>query len=84
MKMRALAICDRCGLRHLYTDLKREWTGLFVCDNCYEEKHPQLDPQHKDFSDPKPLENPRPELTSTPPDNSAFTTAFPSTSGGGS
>ena len=83
MKLRALAICDRCGLRHLYKDLRKEWTGLFVCDGCFEDKHPQLEPKHKDFSDPKPLENPRPEGTLAAPDNTAFDDAFPNTSGGG-
>ena len=81
---RALAICDRCGLRHLYKDLKKEWTGWLVRDDCYEEKHPQLEPKHKDFADPVPLPNPRPEGSYETGDNTPFNQRFPNTSGGGS
>lgn len=35
-------ICDRCGFKYKNTDLKEEWTGLMVCDHCWEPKHPQL------------------------------------------
>jgi hypothetical protein len=36
------AICDRCGLKHKNTELRKEWTGLMVCSPCWEPKHPQL------------------------------------------
>jgi len=38
------AICDRCGQRYKYLDLKKEWTGFKVCPECYEPKAPQLYP----------------------------------------
>ena len=52
------AICDRCGLKYPYPDLKEEWTGLRVCSYCYEPKHPQLNPHSA--SDPEALRHPRP------------------------
>ncbi len=30
------AICDRCGFRYKFYNLKKEWTGLMVCDGCWE------------------------------------------------
>lgn len=34
-------ICDRCGFKYKNTDLRKEWTGLMVCDSCWEPRHPQ-------------------------------------------
>ncbi len=42
----AIAICDRCGFQYKYLTLKKEWTGFRVCPECYEPKHPQLEPIH--------------------------------------
>ena len=82
MKAKPWGICDRCGLRYHHEDLQREWTGLFVCvKGCWEEKHPQLEPKVHDFSDPKAIENPRPEVATAAPDNTAFEEAFPHTAG---
>lgn len=57
---KALAICNRCGHRVKYTELRREWTNLDVCPDCYDEKHPQLGP-FKARSDPQALYNPSPD-----------------------
>lgn len=35
------ACCDRCGFNFRNTDLKLEWTGLRVCGECFEVRHPQ-------------------------------------------
>lgn len=35
------AICDRCGFAHRNTELRLEWTGLRVCRECFEFRHPQ-------------------------------------------
>lgn len=78
---RALAICDRCGLRYKAKDRLREWTGLWVCTQCYEDKHPQLTPYVGDLSDPTPVPNARPETALAAPDNTAFDTQFPQTAG---
>ena len=40
--------CDRCGFVYKYTQLKTEWNNLKVCPDCFEPKHPQLEPRkHK-------------------------------------
>jgi hypothetical protein len=36
-----LVICDRCGFKYRSDELKLEWTGLRVCDPCFEQRHPQ-------------------------------------------
>lgn len=55
----ARAICDRCGFDVPYLDLKKEWTGFKVCSECFEPKHPQLEP-HTAPADPQALYRPRP------------------------
>jgi len=35
-------VCDRCGAEYLDNELREEWTGLWVCDTCWDPKHPQL------------------------------------------
>ena len=42
----AKAICDRCGLSYPYLSLKPEWTGLRTCPECWDYKHPSLDPRN--------------------------------------
>ena len=39
------AICDRCGFEIAYLALKTEWNGMRVCENCFDPKHPQLEPR---------------------------------------
>ena len=60
----SLAICDRCGFRYKYTQLRKEWTGFFVCSECYEPKEPQLDPVPH-VADPEALRNPRTQVPSS-------------------
>jgi NAD-dependent SIR2 family protein deacetylase len=55
------AICDRCGQRYKYLDLKKEWTGFKVCPECYEPKAPQLYPLPS-ISEPQALYEPRPDI----------------------
>lgn len=33
--------CHRCGFWFPSTEIKREWTGLYVCEKDYESRHPQ-------------------------------------------
>jgi hypothetical protein len=35
------AICDRCGLQFKADELKKEWTGLMVCEADWELRNPQ-------------------------------------------
>tara|TARA_R110000744_G_scaffold134862_1_gene244126 strand:- start:634 stop:1251 length:618 start_codon:yes stop_codon:yes gene_type:complete len=39
------AICDRCGFKYSFLSLREEWTGHKVCTDCWEPKHPQLEPR---------------------------------------
>lgn len=57
---RALGICDRCGFQYLLNELRKEWTGFKVCQECYEPKHPQLEPR-RTIDDPIALYEPRPD-----------------------
>ena len=74
----ANAICDRCGQQYPYLTLKKEWTGFKVCIECYEPKHPQLEPK-RNISDPQALLQPRPDapagidVYAGAPGDSAFT-----------
>jgi len=56
----ALALCDRCGQQYDYISLREEWNGLRVCPECFEEKHPQLEPSSVPF-EPEALRYPRPD-----------------------
>lgn len=56
----AFGISDRSGFRYRLRDMKKEWTGLLVGKDEYEEKHPQLEPIHVP-ADPQAIKNPRPD-----------------------
>jgi hypothetical protein len=58
---RSLAICDRCGQRYRYPKLRKEWTGLKTCPDCFEPKHPQLEPSSVPY-EPQVLHEPRPDI----------------------
>ncbi|SRR5260221_13925914 len=34
-------LCDRCGFKFKAENLKLEWDGLMVCNDCWEIRHPQ-------------------------------------------
>tara|TARA_R110001632_G_scaffold214953_1_gene341820 strand:+ start:724 stop:1443 length:720 start_codon:yes stop_codon:yes gene_type:complete len=55
----AIGLCDRCAFEYPLKDLKKEWTGFKVCNECFEPKHPQLEP-HTAPADPQALYRPRP------------------------
>jgi hypothetical protein len=56
----AIALCDQCGQRFKLNELRKEWTGFKVCTECYEPKHPQLEPK-RTINEPQALFQPRPE-----------------------
>jgi hypothetical protein len=56
----AIALCDQCGQRFKLNELRKEWTGFKVCTECYEPKHPQLEPK-RTINEPQALLQPRPE-----------------------
>lgn len=52
-------ICDRCGFEHPLSALRKEWTGLRVCNPCWEPRHPQ---DHvRGVPDNQAVRDPRPE-----------------------
>ena len=55
----AVGLCDRCAFEYPLLDLKKEWTGFKVCNECFEPKHPQLEP-HTAPADPQAVYQPRP------------------------
>lgn len=55
----ALGICDRCGQQYKLLQLKEEWNGLRTCPECWETKHPQLEPKYHP-ADPEALSFTRP------------------------
>lgn len=57
-----LAVCDRCGLDCRHAELKREWSGVYVCPKCFETKHPALMPRRFPAGEPRPLLNARPPV----------------------
>ena len=59
---KSLGLCDRCGQEYRYLELRKEWNGLKVCPECYEPKHPQLEPSPPPF-EPQALFEPRPDRT---------------------
>jgi len=54
----AIALCDQCGQRFKLNELRKEWTGFKVCTECYEPKHPQLEPK-RTINEPQALLQPR-------------------------
>lgn len=58
------AICDRCGQQYYLKELKKEWTGFKVCQECYEPKHPQLEPK-RGINEPIAVYEPRPDGVQT-------------------
>lgn len=59
---RAYGISDRSGFRYRLSQMRKEWNGLLVGLDEYEEKHPQLTPARNVF-DPQAIKNARPDRT---------------------
>ncbi len=56
----AYGLCDYCGQRFFYQDLKKNWKGFKVCPEDYEPKEPQLEPLNIK-ADSVALYEPRPD-----------------------
>lgn len=56
----AIALCDQCGQRYKLLTLIKDWKGFKVCPECYEPKHPQLEPK-RNITEPQAQYQPRPE-----------------------
>jgi hypothetical protein len=64
----AIAMCDRCGFRYRLRELrtlvvKTKQINLLVCNECWEEDHPQLQLGMYPVDDPQALRNPRRDTT---------------------
>lgn len=64
---RAIAECDRCGIRVKLKDLrnlviKTKRVSIKVCNECFEEDHPQLQLGMYPVSDPQAVRDPRPDF----------------------
>ena len=55
----AKGLCDRFAFEYKLSELREEWNGAKVCPDCYEPKHPQLEPLTA-TADPEALYRPRP------------------------
>lgn len=61
----AYALCDYCGQRYGYSELRKNWKGYKVCPDDYEAKEPQLEPsRHR--GDAVALKDPRPDIIEPP------------------
>ena len=58
----AYGISDRSGFRYRLREMRKEWNGLLVGPDEYEEKHPQLSAPNVG-ADPQALRDPRPDVT---------------------
>lgn len=63
---KAIAECDRCGIRVKLKDLKKlviktKQVNIKVCNECWEEDHPQLQLGMYPVEDPQALREPRPD-----------------------
>lgn len=54
------AICSRCSLKYKSSQLRKEWTGLYVCTHCWEPRHPQTLIKDKEEKTGTPWSNPEP------------------------
>lgn len=64
----AIADCDRCGQRFKLKQLKElvvktKRINVLVCNECWEEDHPQLQLGMYPVEDPQAVRNPRPDKT---------------------
>lgn len=57
---RVWAICDRCYNKLDHAALRKEWTGLLVCPQCYDPRPAQLTPPFVDAREGVPVKEPRP------------------------
>jgi len=52
-------ICDRCGKKIRRSKTRKDWQGLWVCENDWEPRHPQDFVRGK--KDKQAVSEPRPE-----------------------
>ena len=35
------AICDGCGFKFKFSQLRKDWQNFYMCHKCWEPRHPQ-------------------------------------------
>jgi len=55
----AWAICDRCSFKRRHLNLRVEWSGLFVCSDCFDPRPPWLDAPYINPLEAMPVPNAR-------------------------
>lgn len=55
------AACDRCGGTFKSRQIRTEWTGLRVCRDCWDPRHPQDFAKGKRDDQAAPWVRPRPD-----------------------
>jgi len=63
----AWAICPRCWFRRRHSDLRQEWTTLYVCRECWDPRPAWLDPPTIDPLEGSPVPNARFDQDATNP-----------------
>lgn len=53
------ALCDRCKFSVKHDACRVEWTGLFVCRDCFDPRPPFLDPPRVSVHEGAPVKNAR-------------------------
>tara|TARA_R110000823_G_scaffold311846_1_gene438034 strand:+ start:502 stop:996 length:495 start_codon:yes stop_codon:yes gene_type:complete len=76
----AFGLSDRSGFRYRIKDMRKEWNGLLVGKDEYEEKHPSLTPPRIP-TDGEAIRNARPDRTETSVPNMLPLNAFSTISG---
>lgn len=58
---RPWALCDRCAQRYRLDCLRKEWSGLMVCDECWDPKPDTMTPPVV-YPEGLPYPNARPDM----------------------
>lgn len=67
---RPWAICDRCSFQRRHDTLRKEWTGLLVCDECHDPRPPQLSAPNV-YPEGLPIQDPRPDFEDSGPNTTS-------------
>lgn len=54
------ALCDRCAYKVRHAALCKEWTGLMVCQECWDPRPADLSPPNV-YPEGRPVPNARPD-----------------------
>jgi hypothetical protein len=57
----AWGCCDRCNFQRRHVELRKEWTGLLVCSDCFDPRPADLSPL-RIIPEGRPIRDARPDL----------------------